>query len=235
MVQFYILCTLSFSWSQYIFSNQKSQINDKHLEESCWRQSGKEIDEKIILSMGAGLIDDFIRSILSVLFCLSEACISPCFRFPPPISVKIFRLRGKFSQFHLFPQNFPIFIHQNFLPFLSSTRRLPILNFPLFPLFQDIPPISQKFYYFPLLFQIPPDFVKFTYFLHTLCVFVSPLLWPWCIYASHNARPWTYWTLLCERRQKQRKTKDEMDGQCYRRLGRERHSINYLQHMEIQE
>src|SRR6218665_3706617 len=33
------------------------------------RQSGSGIDEKIILSMGAGLIDDFIRNMLSVPFC----------------------------------------------------------------------------------------------------------------------------------------------------------------------
>ena len=33
------------------------------------RQSGGGINEKIILSMGAGLIDDFIRDILSVPFC----------------------------------------------------------------------------------------------------------------------------------------------------------------------
>ena len=32
-----------------ISSNQKSQINDKHIEESWWRQSGSGIDEKIIL------------------------------------------------------------------------------------------------------------------------------------------------------------------------------------------
>src|SRR6218665_514782 len=32
-------------------------------------QSGSWIDEKIILSMGVGLIDDFIRNILSIPFC----------------------------------------------------------------------------------------------------------------------------------------------------------------------
>jgi len=32
-------------------------------------------------------------------------------------------------------------------------------------------------------------------FLHTLRIFRSPLVWPWCIYASYNAhtgRPWTW-------------------------------------------
>src|SRR6218665_3977822 len=52
-----------------IFSSQKSQINDKNIEESYRRQSGSGIDEKIILSMGAGLIDDFIRNILSLPLC----------------------------------------------------------------------------------------------------------------------------------------------------------------------
>ena len=33
------------------------------------RQTGSGIDKRIILSMGAGLIDDFIRDILSVPFC----------------------------------------------------------------------------------------------------------------------------------------------------------------------
>ena len=32
-----------------IFNNQKSKINDKHIEESRWRQSGSGIDEKLIL------------------------------------------------------------------------------------------------------------------------------------------------------------------------------------------
>src|SRR6218665_933427 len=51
-------------------SNQKSQINDKHNEESKTRQTGSGIDENIILlSMGAGFIDDFIRNILSSPFC----------------------------------------------------------------------------------------------------------------------------------------------------------------------
>ena len=48
-----------------------------------------------------------------------------------------------------------------------------------------IPPISGKFL-IPLYFSnIPPTFVKFASFL---CAFHLPLLWPWCIYASHTAR-----------------------------------------------
>src|SRR6218665_209801 len=51
------------------FSNQKSQTNDNIIEECQRRQNGSGIDEKIILSMGAGLIDDFIRNISAVPFC----------------------------------------------------------------------------------------------------------------------------------------------------------------------
>ena len=75
----------------------------------------------------------------------------------------MFRLRGKFPQFyHKFriPPIFAISIH---FPFL---RKL----------------------FFPITIQnLPPVFVKFTCFLHNLCVFRFPLVWPWCIYASHNA------------------------------------------------
>src|SRR6218665_2408646 len=39
------------------------------MEECLWRLSGSGIDEKIILSMRLGLIDDYIRIILSVPFC----------------------------------------------------------------------------------------------------------------------------------------------------------------------
>jgi len=34
MVQFYILWAFKICWIQYKFSNQKSQINDEHIEES---------------------------------------------------------------------------------------------------------------------------------------------------------------------------------------------------------
>ena len=33
MVQFYILWVFEICWIQYIFSNQKSQISDEHIEE----------------------------------------------------------------------------------------------------------------------------------------------------------------------------------------------------------
>ena len=121
---------------------------------------------------------------------LSEASIHPeaMMHFPlfliPPISEKNFTLRGKFSQFYLFQFQFSSakISHDLF------SHRLQIRIFPPFSLFQYIPHLFWKNYYFPLLCKCDPDFVKVTWFLHSLCVFVSLLLLPWCIYASHNAR-----------------------------------------------
>ena len=111
---------------------------------------------------------------------------TPSFGFSP-ISEKIFRLDGKFSRFHLFPQKFRF----------SSTKisddlfshRLQIWNFaiPYFRFFSTFPPcfvkilISHYFCKFPLWFR------KMYVFCILYLFFVSPLLWPWCIYASHNA------------------------------------------------
>jgi len=67
---------------------------------------------------------------------------------------------------------------------------LNIFNFHLISLFEYISSLFQKNYYFlPTFANFPlPDFVKFTCFLHTLCVFRSLLIWPWCTSASHNVR-----------------------------------------------
>ena len=68
-------------------------------------------------------------------------------------------------------------------------------EFPLFFLFQHISPCFAKIIISPTFKNFPPVLEKFTCFLHTLCVSFSPLLWPWCIYASPNARtgrPWRY-------------------------------------------
>jgi len=61
-------------------------------------------------------------------------------------------------------------------------------EFPLFSLFQNISlPISGKLLFPPTFANVPPDFVKFTSFYILYLFFVSPLVWPWCIYASHKA------------------------------------------------
>ena len=87
-----------------------------------------------------------------------------------------------------------IFIRQNFSrPFLVLHHKFPIfLLFPCFDVSNRFPPISGNC---SLFFSKYPssDFVKFTCLLHALHVFRFPLLLPWCIYASHNARtgcPW---------------------------------------------
>jgi len=68
------------------------------------------------------------------------------------------------------------------------SHRPQILNFPLFSLFRYIPPVSRKLLFPLLLSKFPPVFEKFTFLLHAFSVFRFPLLWPWCIYASPNAR-----------------------------------------------
>ena len=58
-----------------------------------------------------------------------------------------------------------------------------------FPVSVHFPSVSRNKYYSPLLLtNFPLVFEKVTGCLHTLCVFRLPLLLPWCIYASPNAR-----------------------------------------------
>ena len=117
---------------------------------------------------------------------------SLCFRFPPYFR-KILWLCGKFPKCYLFPKKFPIFIHQNFLwPFFSHWPQ--ISNFPpIFAVSVHFPPVSRKLFFPPYFYKFPPPVLgKFTCFLHTLRVFF-PLLWPWCIYASPNARTGRLW------------------------------------------
>ena len=103
---------------------------------------------------------------------LRQWCISPCFRFPPIFT---------------FSQKNSIFIRQNILwPFLVFDYKFRIS--PLFSLFEYISPYFWKIIVSPLLLQILPDFVKFTCFYILYVFLVSPLVWPWCIYASHDAR-----------------------------------------------
>jgi len=85
-------------------------------------------------------------------------------------------------------QKFSVFIRQNFWwPFLVIHSKFRISN-PLFSLNSTFPSVSAKLL-FPLLLEISTRFRKNIHvFLHTLCVFRFLLVWPWCIYASHNAR-----------------------------------------------
>ena len=101
-----------------------------------------------------------------------------CFRFSPCFQ-KIFLTLRKILNFTLFP----IFIRQNFWWLFL------VIDTTNFEFSVPFPPCFAKTFYFPPTFtNFPPVFDKFTCF-YMLCVyFVSPLLWPWCIYASHNAR-----------------------------------------------
>jgi len=58
---------------------------------------------------------------------------------------------------------------------------------PYFHYFNTFPPISTKLFFPPTFRDFPAVFGKFTCFCIVLC-FLFPLLLPWCIYASHNAR-----------------------------------------------
>ena len=91
----------------------------------------------------------------------------------------------------LFPTNFSIFNRQNFgWPFLVVYQKFRIP--PYFRYFNTFPtPLSTKLFILsPYFKKSSPLFsAKFTcFFLHTLCIFRFPILLPWCICASHNAR-----------------------------------------------
>ena len=96
---------------------------------------------------------------------------------------KIVQLRGKYYQFDLFSTKFFGFHPQKFLMTFFS-HCLNIFNFA--PHFRKI--VNLPHYFGELILISTSDFVKFTCFLHTLRVFRFPIVWTWCIYASHNAR-----------------------------------------------
>ena len=117
----------------------------------------------------------------------------------PSISEKIFRFRWKFSRCYLF-KKILIFICKNFwwlfCQVITTNFELPLY----FCCFSTFPPISGKLLFPPCFCKFPSDFVKFMCFLHTLCFSFPPLVWPWCIYASHSARtgcPCTCMNCLC--------------------------------------
>ena len=119
---------------------------------------------------------------------------SPLFQISPYF-LQIFGLWGKLSQFYLFPTNF---IRRNF-SWLFFSHRPQISNFPpILPVSIHFPPLFRENYYSPLLLQIfLPVLDKFTCFYILYVYFVSPLLWPWCICASPNARTGCPWENVC--------------------------------------
>ena len=76
--------------------------------------------------------------------------------------------------------------------FYSSTTNFEFL--PYYPCFSTFSPLFLKNYYFPPTLTNFPLFSKNSPAFCILYVyFVSPLLWPWCIYASPNARTGRIW------------------------------------------
>ena len=109
----------------------------------------------------------------------------------PPISEKCFGLRGKFSQFDLFQENFSIFNHQTFwrpffLKLLMKTLEFP----PIFPVSIYSPPILRNSS-FPT-FPISHWFRKIYVFLHSLCFSFPPTLTMMHLCITQC----TYWTPL---------------------------------------
>ena len=86
-----------------------------------------------------------------------------------------------------------ISVSWNFFPILPFPKK----NFNFYPpkFLMIFLVINHKSQISPYFENFPPVLEKFNCFLNTLCVFrfPFPLLWPWCIYASPNARtgrPW---------------------------------------------
>ena len=115
-----------------------------------------------------------------------EAMMHPPVSDVPPIFQKCSDSVKNFLNFTPFPEIFFHFHPPKFLMTFFSHQIFPY--FPCdsvhFPLFRKIIILPPAFINFPSVFQ------KFTCFLHSILYvyFVSPLLWPWCIYASPNAR-----------------------------------------------
>src|SRR6218665_1227840 len=116
------------------------------------RQSGGGINEKIILSMGAGLIDNFIRNILSVPFC-------------PYYFVHTILSNTILSAYH--------FVHTILsvpfcpIPFCPVTPGIhgrpspkPMMHFPLFQISPSFKNISESEIFFQLFQNCPNFFPK---------------------------------------------------------------------------
>ena len=121
----------------------------------------------------------------------------PCFRFP--------LFPKKFSDS---VENFPNFTFFKFFRFSSAKISYDLFlvinhkfrifppSFPISIHFPISPPISPKLFFPPYFSTFTPCFRHFSSFLHTLYDFCFPLIWPWCIYASHNARNGRPWIIL---------------------------------------
>jgi len=126
----------------------------------------------------------------------SGASIPPLRPFSPPVS-DFPPISEKFSDFLT---NFYNLTFSRKISWPSSAKISDELFFshrptnfefpPLFSLFQYISPLFRKNYSFPYFYKFPPLFYANSPAFYILYVYCSPLLWPWCIYASPNARTW---------------------------------------------
>ena len=125
-------------------------------------------------------------------FPLRQWCIPLCFRFPP-VSKKCSDSVENFPSFTFSRKCFwfsSAKISDD--PFFSHQPQISIFP-PIFPISKHFSPISRKLFFPQYFSKFPPVFGKFTCFLHAFCYSRFPLVWLWCIYASHNARtgrPW---------------------------------------------
>ena len=97
-----------------------------------------------------------------------------------------------------FPEKFSYFHPPKFLMTFFSYQ-LQIWNFPpISAVSVHLPPILEKDIISQLLLKISLWFRQIYVFLHAFCMFSfpTPLLWSWCIYASHNARTGRPWKLV---------------------------------------
>ena len=129
---------------------------------------------------------------------LRQWCISLLFQIPLPISENnnLFSdYTWKILQILPFPKQIFDFHPPKFL----MTFVL-VINYKCSPYsacFSTFPSYFAKIIISPSFRNVPPVFVECTCILHRpyfMCISFVPLLWPWCIYASHNTptgRPWT--------------------------------------------
>ena len=114
----------------------------------------------------------------------------------------LFQISPYFLKISLTPSKiFKIWPFQKKILMTFFSHHPQIYKFEIFPLYYRIfipfPPHFGKIFHSPYFAKFPPDFVKFPCFVHAFCDFPFPLLWPWCIYASHNARTICPCTLVC--------------------------------------
>jgi len=112
----------------------------------------------------------------------------PCFRFSPI-----------FEKCSDSVKNFQHFTFSRKISRFSSAKISHDFFFshqPQIPISVHFPPCFAKIIIPPALENFPLVLENFTCFSRTFVYFVSPLLWPWCIYASPNARTGRPWLML---------------------------------------